>query len=128
MSCEKCKSTGLRTYPNSGTWRLGILIHQIVCHALTEDICNVCWGTGDTQNPGKNLIEAEERQVRELVEETLIRLVGEAGEISPRDLENALPRKVRPYVRRGIQQFVEATGTLRINDNLKLELVEKEEE
>jgi len=48
--CRKCGGTGKRGYANTSTWR-----HGIGGQVMTEDICDYCWGTGDSENPGINL-------------------------------------------------------------------------
>lgn len=50
--CKCCNGTGVITYANTSTWRGGI-----GGSAMTTDICNRCWGTGDIDNKGVNLRE-----------------------------------------------------------------------
>ena len=57
MICEKCKGFGTFLYPNTSTWRNG---SYVVLWAMTEDTCDECWGSGDIDKPGVNLIEKEE--------------------------------------------------------------------
>lgn len=48
--CPKCKGTGIYLYPSTATWRGGIG----GC-AMTSDVCNYCWGSGDKFEHGCNL-------------------------------------------------------------------------
>jgi len=49
-ACKVCSGTGVRTYANTTTWRGGI-----GGQALTIDVCDKCWGTGDKTRTGANL-------------------------------------------------------------------------
>jgi hypothetical protein len=40
--CPECSGLGVKTYPSTATWRGGI-----GGAAMTTDICNECWGSGD---------------------------------------------------------------------------------
>lgn len=54
--CEKCGGTGVRTYPSTATWSGG-------CggQTLTSDVCDICWGSGDTYRKGANLRDMKSR-------------------------------------------------------------------
>ena len=54
--CKKCGGSGERGYPNTTTWVGG-------CggQAITSDVCDVCWGTGDTYRKGANLRDIKAR-------------------------------------------------------------------
>ncbi len=54
--CKRCKATGRYLYPSTTTWRGGIG----GC-AMTEGICDKCWGSGDDTNPGENLRETKSK-------------------------------------------------------------------
>jgi len=54
MKCEDCDGTGIKLYPNTATYHLDEIIAG---QGFTEDTCNVCWGSGDSEKPGKNLLE-----------------------------------------------------------------------
>jgi len=48
--CPSCGGSGKRMYPNTTTWHGGI-----GGQALTLDICDECWGSGDISNKWLNL-------------------------------------------------------------------------
>ena len=52
--CPKCSGMGVRVYGSGATWRGGM-----GCAAMTWDVCDTCWGTGDTERTGANLREME---------------------------------------------------------------------
>lgn len=52
--CEACGGRGLLLYSDTSTWRYGIG-QQIP----TADVCDACWGTGDSEVVGANLLELE---------------------------------------------------------------------
>ena len=52
--CVSCLGSGVKTYGNTTTWKGGI-----GGQALTNDICNDCWGTGSKINKGVNLKELD---------------------------------------------------------------------
>ena len=41
-ACQTCSGSGKRTYANTTTWRGGI-----GGQAMTTDVCDRCWGSGD---------------------------------------------------------------------------------
>lgn len=49
--CQVCHGTGVRTYPNTATWRRGGLSGQ----QITSDVCDRCWGSGDEHRHGADL-------------------------------------------------------------------------
>lgn len=49
--CSACHGRGRREYPDTSTWRGGGYAGQ----AITVDICDRCWGTGDEGRPGTDL-------------------------------------------------------------------------
>ena len=55
LSCKKCAGIGRRSYPNTATFMSGPGV--IAGQAITEDVCDVCWGTGDSNRPGQDLRE-----------------------------------------------------------------------
>ena len=57
LRCTACHGRGRREYPDTSTWRRGGYAGQ----AITVDICDRCWGTGDEGRPGTNLRELVER-------------------------------------------------------------------
>lgn len=45
-ACTGCGGLGVKTYSSTATWRGGI-----GGQAMTEDVCNVCWGSGNANAP-----------------------------------------------------------------------------
>lgn len=58
--CTKCEGTGEVYYSNTATYRSapGVISGQ----AFTWGTCNKCWGSGDQDNPGENLLEKEQKE------------------------------------------------------------------
>lgn len=48
--CLKCAGSGVRVYGSTATWRGGI-----GGQAVTQDVCDHCWGTGDAHRKGADL-------------------------------------------------------------------------
>lgn len=48
--CKKCGGLGVRVYRDTSTWRDGI-----GGQALTDDVCDTCWGSGDANKSWVNL-------------------------------------------------------------------------
>jgi len=48
--CPRCLGEGTRVYGNGATWRGGMGVT-----AMTRDVCDVCWGSGDAESPRQNL-------------------------------------------------------------------------
>jgi len=48
--CDRCSGFGVTTYANTATWRGGI-----GGSAMTQGICNKCWGSGDSDRPWLDL-------------------------------------------------------------------------
>lgn len=44
--CSKCQGLGVRGYSNTTTWRGGI-----GGQAITNDVCDKCWGSGKENHP-----------------------------------------------------------------------------
>jgi hypothetical protein len=67
--CKHCSGTGYKLYADTSTWHHGI----IAGCAMTPDICDICWGSGDCTRPWLNLrklaIERKEhaRRIHKLV-------------------------------------------------------------
>ena len=57
--CTQCDGRGRIEYPDTSTWRRGGCAGQ----AITIDVCDRCWGTGDEAKPGTDL-----RQLRKGIE------------------------------------------------------------
>ena len=45
-SCPECNGTGVKMYGNTTTWRKGI-----GGAAMTNGVCDRCWGSGDADRP-----------------------------------------------------------------------------
>jgi DnaJ-class molecular chaperone len=65
--CKACRGTGEQTYGSTSTWRGGI-----GGAALTTDVCDQCWGSGDTKNPWYDIRAAE----AEVGEQVLVQVIG----------------------------------------------------
>jgi hypothetical protein len=48
--CPECDGSGVKTYPNTTTWKGGF-----GGQALTKDVCNKCWGSGNSFKPWVDL-------------------------------------------------------------------------
>lgn len=48
--CKRCGGSGIKTYANTATWRGGI-----GGSAMTMDVCDACWGSGDSSRKGADL-------------------------------------------------------------------------
>lgn len=57
VACPTCWGQGTRQYGSGRTWRKG----GVGTSAMTEDVCDVCWGTGRTDITGVDLRELEGR-------------------------------------------------------------------
>ncbi len=44
--CDECGGLGVKTYDSTATWRGGV-----GGQALTNDVCDKCWGSGDKHRP-----------------------------------------------------------------------------
>lgn len=64
--CTVCHGRGRREYPDTSTWRGGGYAGQ----AITTDICDKCWGTGDEGRPGTDLRAMVQRH-REYVDKAI---------------------------------------------------------
>lgn len=61
--CKGCGGRGRRSYPSTSGWRGGI-----GGAAMTEDVCDDCWGTGDARRSGvdwRRMRENYERQAND---------------------------------------------------------------
>ena len=48
--CGSCSGSGVRVYGSTSTWRGGI-----GGQAVTSDVCDTCWGSGNQSKPWTNL-------------------------------------------------------------------------
>lgn len=78
--CPRCRGFGVRTYGSTSTWHGGI-----GGAAMTQGVCDGCWGSGDQNRPWVSLrrVEALERLRNAVVaradEITLRRMADEVG-------------------------------------------------
>ena len=45
-ACKDCAGAGVKTYGSTSTWHGGI-----GGQAMTNDVCNKCWGSGNKNKP-----------------------------------------------------------------------------
>lgn len=55
--CSNCRGFGTRPYASGATWRGGMGTASI-----TWDVCDTCWGSGDTSRPWVNLRKLEDEE------------------------------------------------------------------
>lgn len=51
VGCPECRGVGQKAYSSTATWRRGGIAGQ----AITNDVCDVCWGTGLQNQKGVDL-------------------------------------------------------------------------
>lgn len=56
VACKRCGGAGTYLYGSGSTWRGGQGVASI-----TEDVCDVCWGTGRADKTGLDLRELVEK-------------------------------------------------------------------
>lgn len=63
--CDKCSGWGFRDYPSTAVWTGGI-----GGQAITNGVCDVCWGSGQKSRKGADLrkLSTEHKEMREQVE------------------------------------------------------------
>lgn len=64
--CATCRGGGRSIYASTATWRGGIG----GC-VVTEDVCDVCWGTGDARRRGEDLRALRDRQRDEIAQRAM---------------------------------------------------------
>lgn len=102
--CPKCKGTGSVLYGNTSTWRGGM-----GGAAMTRDVCDGCWGSGDKDRPWLDLRSQRDEMNQEIAAragDLLSRAVGsnltvtrpaiEALAVEMDKLEKSRPRTPRP--------------------------------
>jgi hypothetical protein len=57
-ACIGCGGSGVKTYANTTTWRGGM-----GGQALTSDVCDKCWGSGNKHRPWANLKEITKKDL-----------------------------------------------------------------
>ncbi len=70
--CAQCSGSGGIVYGSTSTWRGGI-----GGSAMTHDVCDACWGSGDASEPWADL-RAMERSIRDRIEERAAALFSES--------------------------------------------------
>lgn len=60
--CARCEGSGVLGYANGATWRGGA-----GGASITYDVCNLCWGSGDSTRPFENR-KAREKSIRDEVQ------------------------------------------------------------
>lgn len=57
--CDACHGLGIKVYASTATWHGGM-----GCAAMTHDVCDECWGSGDKNRHGMDLrkMTAERKQ------------------------------------------------------------------
>ena len=76
--CERCGGSGRTSYASTATWRGGVG----GC-AMTADVCDACWGTGDANRRGvdlRRLRDEETARVERRAAELLATRLGVAYE------------------------------------------------
>lgn len=70
--CTKCKGVGKFRYPDTGTYKT--VSGMIVGRAFTLDVCDACWGSGDSDNKGEDLNKLSEniRDLKDQLEEMFL--------------------------------------------------------
>lgn len=93
--CKRCQGFGVVAYPSTSTWMGGI-----GGMAITNGVCDKCWGSGDSNSPWVNLrsvvaqrehavrldeevsrLAAQLEQVRSLVQDAVARAVENVPEV-----------------------------------------------
>ena len=57
QACKHCAGSGVKNYGNTSIWRMGI-----GGQAITSDVCDVCWGSGNADEPWTNLRKLRKEQ------------------------------------------------------------------
>jgi hypothetical protein len=76
--CEMCGGSGVVSYANTSTWR-----HGFGGQAITNGVCDSCWGSGDKHHPWENL--------RKLRDEEQQRIASAALELFARRVGSQVP-------------------------------------
>ncbi len=72
--CTLCAGSGVRTYGSTATWRGGI-----GGAAMTTDVCDQCWGSGDQFRSGVDLIKLRNEESARIAEQAVDALARSAG-------------------------------------------------
>lgn len=96
--CSACHGLGVRGYSNGSTWRGGM-----GCAAITHDVCDSCWGSGDAERPWLNLRNMEieiDNRARRATEYKWRSLVGVGGMASVRENVEVIAAAVEKIARK----------------------------
>ncbi len=72
--CQRCNGSGVIQYSSTAGWRNGI-----GGQAITDDVCDTCWGSGCTERLGVNLRELLAAHDKALARVSLVDWVERAG-------------------------------------------------
>lgn len=78
--CPDCRGVGRYYYGSTATWRGGV-----GGAAMTLDLCDRCWGSGDPRHPFQNLRDLERRAARVAVGNTVRGLVASVARFQRTD-------------------------------------------
>ena len=72
--CLKCKGSGVWLWPSTATWRGGM-----GGAAMTYDVCDSCWGSGDRYRSGVDLRRLRDEEGKRVAERAVGHLLHAAG-------------------------------------------------
>ena len=72
--CAPCNGAGRKVYASGATWRGGM-----GAASYKWDICDKCWGSGDSDAPWTNIRKLEEEFEQRVKEEAVARLARASG-------------------------------------------------
>jgi hypothetical protein len=72
--CRTCDGSGVRSYDNSATWRGGM-----GAAAITTDVCDTCWGTGDHYRRGLDLRALRDEEASRVAQAAATALADSCG-------------------------------------------------
>lgn len=73
-ACRVCQGAGVRAYSSTATWRGGI-----GGQAITGDVCDACWGSGDRWRPGADLRKLRDEEGDRVAKSAVDALARAAG-------------------------------------------------
>lgn len=74
VPCFVCDGSGVRMYSSTATWRGGM-----GGSAMTVDVCDRCWGSGDAERSFVNLRKMRDDEERRVAERAVTLLMDRAG-------------------------------------------------
>lgn len=72
--CRQCGGRGSTMYSNTSTWH-----HGVGGSAITSDVCDQCWGSGDEARPWTNLRQMRDTERQRIATEAVTLLARVAG-------------------------------------------------